>query len=35
MSDCPGLVVIGSDGGGELLAFDFRQSPPPVVMVNG
>jgi hypothetical protein len=30
----PGFVAIGSDGGGELLAFDFRKSPPPIVMVN-
>lgn len=30
----PGYVAIGSDGGGESLAFDFRSSPPPVVMVN-
>ncbi len=29
----PGLVVIGSDGGGEGVALDFRQSPPPVVLV--
>ncbi len=30
----PGYVAIGSDGGGEALAFDFRKTPPPVVMVN-
>jgi hypothetical protein len=30
----PGYVAIGSDGGGETLAFDFRKTPPPVVMVN-
>lgn len=30
----PGLVIIGSDGGGEAIAFDFRQTPPPVVLVN-
>jgi hypothetical protein len=29
----PGLVVIGSDGGGEGVALDFRQSPPQVVIV--
>lgn len=30
----PGLVLIGSDGGGELLGFDFRTSPARVVLVN-
>lgn len=30
----PGFVAIGSDGGGEMFAFDFRQSPPSIVMVN-
>ncbi|HXH78916.1 SMI1/KNR4 family protein [Nocardioides sp.] len=30
----PGYVAIGSDGGGESLALDFRQSQSPVVMVN-
>lgn len=30
----PKYVAIGSDGGGESLAFDFRSSPPPVVMIN-
>lgn len=30
----PGFVAFGSDGGGETLAFDFRKSPPPVIMVN-
>ena len=34
MGGLPGLVVIGSDCGGELLAFDCRESPPRVVMVN-
>jgi hypothetical protein len=29
----PGLVVIGSSGGGEAFAFDTRRSPPPVVAV--
>lgn len=31
---CPGLVLIGSDGGGEAVGFDFRDSPPHVVLVN-
>jgi hypothetical protein len=30
----PGLVFIGSDGGGEGIVFDFRHAPPPVVLVN-
>jgi hypothetical protein len=30
----PGLVLIGSDGGGEAVGFDFRSSPPSVVLVN-
>lgn len=30
----PGLVLIGSDGGGELLGFDVRTSPALVVLVN-
>lgn len=30
----PGLVLIGSDGGGEAVGLDFRQSPPQVVLVN-
>ena len=30
----PGLVLIGSDGGGELLGFDFRTSPARVVLLN-
>jgi len=35
MSDvCPGLVIIGSDGGGEAVGFDFRRTPPPIVLVN-
>jgi len=25
---------IGSDGGGEAIAFDFRQDPPTVILVN-
>lgn len=33
-SDFPGLVFIGSDGAGEGVGFDFRQAPPPVVLVN-
>jgi hypothetical protein len=30
----PGLVFIGSDGGGEGVGFDFRSTPPRVVLVN-
>lgn len=30
----PGLVFVGSDGGGEGVGFDFRSDPPPVVLVN-
>lgn len=30
----PGLVLIGSDGGGEAVGFDFRNRPPVVVLVN-
>jgi SMI1 / KNR4 family (SUKH-1) len=30
----PGFVIFGSDGGGELFGFDFRMTPPRVVMVN-
>ncbi len=30
----PGLVFIGSDGGGEGVGFDFRTTPPPIVLVN-
>jgi len=29
----PGLLLFGSDGGGEGYAFDMRTSPPPIVMV--
>ncbi|QDQ26010.1 SMI1/KNR4 family protein [Chitinimonas arctica] len=29
----PGLVLIGSNGGGEGFAFDTRQSPAPIVQV--
>lgn len=29
----PGIVVIGSDGGGELFAFDGRSADSPIVMV--
>ena len=29
----PGLLLIGSDGGGEGFAFDTRQTPSPVVQV--
>lgn len=30
----PGIVVIGSDGGGELFAFDGRSADSPIVMVS-
>lgn len=30
----PELIHIGSDGGGEAIAFDFRQNPPTVILVN-
>jgi hypothetical protein len=30
----PGLLLIGSDGGGELLGFDMRTLPARVVLVN-
>ena len=29
----PGLLIFGSDGGGEAFAFDMRFDPPPVVAV--
>lgn len=29
----PGLLLFGSDGGGEGYAFDMRMSPPPIVTV--
>jgi hypothetical protein len=29
-----GLVLIGSDGGGEGVAYDFRQPQPPLFLVN-
>jgi hypothetical protein len=29
----PGLIVFGSDGGGDAFAFDTRSAPPPIVMV--
>ena len=29
----PGLVVFGSDGGGEAFGFDTRSAPPPIVMI--
>lgn len=32
--DQPGLVFIGSDGGGEGVAYDFRQAQPPIFLVN-
>lgn len=34
LGSLPGLLLIGSDGGGELLAFDMRTEPASVVLVN-
>ena len=31
--DAQGLVLIGSDGAGEGIAFDYRQRPPGIVLV--
>ena len=33
LSHQPELIHIGSDGGGEAVAFDFRQHPPAMVLV--
>ncbi|MFC5200361.1 SMI1/KNR4 family protein [Streptomyces kaempferi] len=30
----PGSVVIGGDGGRELLTYDFRQEPPPLLLLD-
>ncbi|TXS66098.1 hypothetical protein EAO69_30195 [Streptomyces sp. me109] len=30
----PASVVIGGDGGRETLAYDFRQQPPPLVLLD-
>jgi hypothetical protein len=30
----PGIVAFGSDGARELIGFDLRASPPPVVMID-
>lgn len=30
----PGLVIIGSDGASEMIGYDTRKDPPPVVLVN-
>jgi hypothetical protein len=29
-----GLLVIGGDGSSELIGFDLRRDPPPVVLLN-
>lgn len=34
LESLPGLLLIGSDGGGELLAFDLRAEPASLVLVN-
>ena len=31
---CPKVIVIGSDGSRELLAFDFRSAPPCLVLLD-
>ena len=30
----PGLLVIGTDGASEMIGYDLRRMPPPVVLVN-
>ena len=30
----PGLVLIGGDGAGEAVGYDFRKPEPPIVLVN-
>ncbi|MBT2368143.1 SMI1/KNR4 family protein [Streptomyces sp. ISL-10] len=30
----PGSIVIGGDGSRELLTYDFRQEPPPLVLLD-
>ncbi len=30
----PGLMVVGTDGSRELIGFDFRKTPPPVVLAD-
>jgi len=30
----PGILVVGSNGGGECLAYDLRRTPLPVLLVN-
>ena len=30
----PGILVVGSNGGSEWLAYDMRQAQPPLVLVN-
>jgi hypothetical protein len=30
----PDFVAVGSDGSREIIAYDFRRSPPPLVMVD-
>lgn len=30
----PGLIVVGTDGSRELIGFDFRKAPPPLVLVD-
>ncbi|WP_327420517.1 SMI1/KNR4 family protein [Streptomyces sp. NBC_01230] len=31
----PGSLVIGGDGSREMLTYDFRQEPPPLVLIDG
>lgn len=30
----PGILVVGSDGGGESVAYDMRRAPSPVLLIN-
>ncbi|MGI5250088.1 SMI1/KNR4 family protein [Actinacidiphila glaucinigra] len=34
-SRLPGAVIIGGDGSRELLVYDFREQPPPLLLVDG
>jgi cell wall assembly regulator SMI1 len=34
-SRLPDAVIIGGDGSRELLVYDFRQQPPPLLLVDG
>ncbi len=30
----PHLLIVGTDGGSEMIGYDFRKAPPAVVLVN-